>query len=111
MTDAPGTRNWKSMEDRLPGPGMGVAIYVTGEVETSNSNQTPHLREAARQGMNPTILILDLTLITGGSGISNAVMDWKSALFEKKLSRDHYVSVDIHWEHRSIAACKVEVVH
>ena len=88
---------------------MGVAIYVTGEVETGNSNQTPHLREAARQGMNPTILILDLTLITGGTG--NTAMDWKSALFEKKLSRDHYVSVDIHWGYKSIATCKVEVVH
>lgn len=109
MADAPGTRNWKSLEDRLPGPGMGVAIFVTGEVETSNSNQTPQLREAVRQGMNPTILILDLTFTTSGTG--SAVMDWKSARFKKKLSRDNYVSVDIHWEYKSIATCKVEVVH
>jgi hypothetical protein len=88
---------------------MGVAIYVTGEVETSNSNQTPHLREAARRGMNPTILILDLTLAMGGTG--NAVMDWKSARFEKKLSRDQLADVEIRWEHKTIATCKVEVVH
>jgi len=88
---------------------MGVAIYVTGEVETSNSNQTPQLREAVRQGMNPTILILDLTFITGGTG--NTVMDWKSVRFEKKLSREHYISAEIYWEYKSIATCKVEVVH
>ena len=109
MAAAPGTRNWKSLEDRLPGPGMGVALYVTGDVETSNSNQTPHLREAVPRGINPTILIFDLTLTTSGTGI--AVMDWKSVRFEKKLSRDHYASVDIHWERVSIASCKVEVVH
>ncbi len=109
MADAPHTRNWKAWEDRLPGPGMGVAIFDTGEVETSNSNQIPHLREAVPQGINPTILILDLTLTTSGTG--NAVMDWKSVRFEKKLSREHYLSVDTHWEGKSIATCKVEVVH
>jgi hypothetical protein len=31
--------------------------------------------------------------------------------FEKKLSRDNLASVEIRWEHESIAACKVEVVH
>ena len=109
MGDAPRTRNWKAWEDRLPGPGMGVALYVTGEAETSNSNQTLHLHEAVPQGINPTILILDLTLTT--SGIGNAVMDWKSVRFEKKLSRDHYSNVDVRWERESIANCKVEVAH
>ena len=109
MAAAPRTRNWKAWEDRLPGPGMGVGIYVTGEVETSNSNQTPHLREAAPQGINPTNLILDLTLAASGAG--NAAMDWKSVRFEKKLPRDYYASVEIHWEYKSIATCKVEVVH
>ncbi len=109
MADAPRTRNWKAWEDRMPGPGMGVALYVTGEVETGNSNQTPHLREAVPQGINPTILILDLVLVP--NGIGNPVMGWKPARFEKKLSRDHYASVEIRWEHALIATCKVEVVH
>lgn len=109
MADVQRTRNWKAWEDRLPGPGMGVALYVTGEVETSYSNQTPHLREAVSQGINPTILIFDITLTMSGTG--NAVMDWKSVRFEKKLSREHYASADIRWEHMSIATCKVEVMH
>lgn len=109
MADAPRTRNWKAREDRMPGPGMGVAVYVTGEVETSNSNQTLQLREAVPQGNNPTILILDLALVA--SGIGNPVVDWKPVRFEKKLLRDHYASVEIRWEHTLIATCKIEVVH
>lgn len=109
MADAPRTRSWKAWEDRLPGPGMGVAVYVKGEVETSNSNQTPHLREAVPQGINPTILILNLTIPESEAG--NAVMGWKPVWFEKKLTRDHYISVDTHWEGKLIATCKVEVVH
>jgi hypothetical protein len=88
---------------------MGVALYATGEVETSNSNQTPQLREAVPQGKNPTVLILNLAIAE--SGVGTAVLEWKPVRFEKKLSRDHYLSIDIHWEDKSVAACKVEVVH
>ncbi len=107
MANAPRTRNWKALEDRQP-PGP-LTLYVTGEVETSNSNQIAQLREAVPQGINPTILILNLTITESGAG--NAVMGWKPVRFEKKLTRDHYLSVDIHWEGKSIATCKVEVVH
>jgi len=109
MADAPRTRNWKAWEDRLPGPGMGIALYVTGEVETGNSNQAPHLREAVPQGMNPTILILALSTIE--SGVGKPVVGWQPVRFEKKMTRDQYVSIDILWERESIATCKVEIVH
>jgi hypothetical protein len=107
MAATPHTRDWKAWEDKQP-PGP-ITLYVAGEVETSNSNQTPHLREAVPQGKNPTILILNLTITE--SGVGKAVMEWKPVRFERKLSREHYLSIDIHWEGKSIAACKVEVVH
>jgi hypothetical protein len=93
----------------VAGSRHGSRALRRGEVETSNSNQTPHLCEAVPQGINPIILILDLVLATSGNG--NAVMGWKSVRLEKKLSRDHLASVNIRWERESIATCKVEVVH
>ncbi len=107
MANAPRTRSWKALEGRQPqGP---LTLYVSGEFETRNSNQTPQLREAVPQGINPTILILNLTVTEGEPG--NAVMGWRPMWFEKKLTRDHYLSVDINWEGKSVATCKVEVVH
>ena len=107
MANVPNNKNWKAWEDRQP-PAL-LALHVTGDVETGTSNQTPHLEQAVPQGKNPTILILNLTLATSGAGAT--VIGWKQARFEKGISREHYASVDIHWDGESIAMSKVEVVH
>jgi hypothetical protein len=99
-------RNCKAWEDRQ-GPG-GPTLHVTCEVETSNSNQTPQLKEAVPQGINPAILILDLSITS--TGIGNPVMGWKQAKFEKKVSAGQYTSVDIHSNGQSVCTCKVEIV-
>ena len=59
--------------------------------------------------MNPTILILALSTIE--SGVGKPVVGWQPVRFEKKMTRDQYVSIDILWERESIATCKVEIVH
>ena len=105
---APATRNWKAWEDRQPSPGSGPTLHVVGEVQTSNTNQTPHLDEATPQGINPAILILDLSITT--SGVGNTVMGWKPVKFEKKVSPGQHTSVDVRWEGQSIAGCEVEIV-
>ncbi len=107
MPTLPHTKYWKAWEDRQP-PAL-LALHVTGEVETGNSNQSPHLKEAVPQGINPTILILNLSLTASGAGTT--MMGWKHVRFDKSISREHYASVDIHWDGESIAKCKVEVVH
>jgi hypothetical protein len=41
---APRTQNWNAWQDLQPGPD-GPRLIVTAQVEISNTNQTPHLRE------------------------------------------------------------------
>jgi hypothetical protein len=92
------TKEWHAVEDSMP-PG-GATLRVTGQVETTNSNQTPHLSETNPQGIVPNILLLDLTVTASGAG--EAVMGWQEARFEKKVSRGQYKHVDILWEGKII---------
>lgn len=102
----PYTRNWHAWQNlQPPGP---PTLHVMGEVETSNTNQTPHLKEAVPQGIIPEMLLLDLTITT--SGIGNPVMGWKLVTFTKKISKDQYSGVDIHSEGQHVATIKVETI-
>ncbi|MGC2780234.1 MAG: hypothetical protein WA418_31805 [Bradyrhizobium sp.] len=104
----PKTRNWKAWQDLQVGPGKTPTLYVTGQVETTNTNQTPHLKEHVPQGTNPKILLLNLTITT--SGVGNAVVAWRDVRFEKKIKKDQYSSVDILWDGKSVGQAKVETV-
>jgi hypothetical protein len=101
------TKDWKAWENDQPGTG-GPTLHVTGLVETSNSNQTPVLTEASPQGINPAILILNLSITT--SGVGNDVMGWKPAPFRKSVKRGQYSTVDIHHDGKSIAQVDVKSV-
>jgi hypothetical protein len=100
------TKNWKAWQDlQPPGP---PTLHVTGEVETTNSNQTPQLSEANPQGINPKILLLNLTITTAGTGLT--VIDCKQVTFTKKISKDQYTSVDILSDGEQVGSAKVETV-
>jgi len=102
----PNTKNWKAWQDlQPPGP---PTLHVTGEVETTNSNQTPHLAEASPQGTNPKILLLNLSITTAGTGLT--VIDFKQVTFTKKISKDQYTSVDIFLDGEQVGSAKVETV-
>jgi hypothetical protein len=105
---APKTRSWNATEDRQPGPGRGPRLIVTGEVETSNSNQTPHLNKHVPPGINPKIEMLDLTISSSGQG--NAVMGWKPVRYEEIVQKGQFSNVDILWEGKKIADATVKVV-
>jgi len=81
---------------------------VTGQVEVTNTNQTPHLQEHVPQGFNPKILLLDLTITT--SGIGNPVITWRDVRFEKNITKDQYSSVDILWNGEGVGHAEVETV-
>ena len=100
------TQEWHATEDSMP-PGA-TKLSVTGKVETSNSNQTPHLSETNPQGTVHNTLLLDLTVTTSGEG--NAVMDWKDVRFEKKVSAGKVTHVDILWEGKIIQHLDVKPV-
>jgi hypothetical protein len=67
------------------------------------------LAEHVPQGINPKILLLDLTISASGAG--GAVMGWRDVRFEKPIEKDQYSSVDVLWEGERIVGAKVKDVH
>jgi hypothetical protein len=105
---APRTQNWNAWQDLQPGPD-GPRLIVTAQVEISNTNQTPHLREHHPPGINSTILQLDLTMTT--SGVGNTVVTWRDVRFTKGIRKDQYSTVEILWEKTRIAQLDVADVN
>jgi hypothetical protein len=102
----PKTKDWKAWQNLQPiGP---PKLIVIGKVETSNANQTPQLSERVPQGVNPKILLLDLTMQVSGKG--GTVMGWQDVRFEKEIKKDQYSGVDVLWENNSVAQIEVETV-
>lgn len=104
---APKTQNWKAWQDLQPGPGS-PKLLVTGRVEVTNTNQAARLKERVPQGINPRILMLDLTITSSGPG--NTVTTWKDARFETGIEKNQYSNVDILWEGKNIAHIDVKTV-
>ncbi len=105
---APETSNWKAVEDRQP---PGARLRVTGTVTTTMSNQDPRLTKANPQGINPSILLLDLTIETTGD-VGSAVMGKPEVQYREDITAGQYSSVEIRYEGRSLASIDhIEVVH
>jgi hypothetical protein len=86
------TRNWHAVEttDLV---GSAHKLTVTGEIQLLKSNEEPALEDAAPQGFNPKILILDLTV--SSQGLGGQVVHWKSVTYEKSISAHQYAEVTI----------------
>ena len=103
---APRTRNWKALE--MPDfAGRDYHLSVSGEVEVSASNKTPHLTPHAPQGFNPRILLLDLTIRTDG-GFGAEVMTWKQVTLRQSTNGNQYDEVDILFDGEVIERIKVD---
>lgn len=102
---APRTRNWKALE--MPNfAGRDYHLSVSGEVEVSATNKTPHLTQHAPQGFNPRVLLLDLTIRTDG-GFGADVMTWKAVSLRQLTSGNQYDEVDILFDGEVIERIKV----
>ena len=88
-----GSREWKAVES-TNFAGAKRKLRVTGKVQVGASNEKPVLAEAEPQGINETILILEVsTAHTGEPGLD--VLSWEDAFFEKSISEDQYGQGDI----------------
>ena len=103
---APDTKDWKAWIDTMP-PGPGH-LTVIGEVDVGNIASSAHLKETVPQGINPKILMLDLTITLDGEGYPKKI--YKQARFDKPARAGQYTSVDIMWEGSKIADMEVEEV-
>ena len=105
---APQTSNWKAVEDRQP---SGVSLRVTGTVTTTMSNQEPHLTKARPQGINPSILLLDLSIATTGD-VGSTVMGERNVEYREDISAGQYTSIEIRYEgNRLTVIDHIEVIH
>jgi hypothetical protein len=103
----PRTINWHAWINVMPGPPS--RLYVTGEVETGAGNMLPRLTETVPQGINPTVLLLDLTIVQEGDlGID--LVAYRPARFEKPVQPGQYSQVEIRFEGEIVATVDVKTV-
>jgi hypothetical protein len=102
---APKTRNWSANE--LPDfAGHRYHLKVHGEVETSATNYSPKLTEHIPQGINPRILLLDLTIVKTAE-VGGQVVAFRSADYDRPTNGHQYDEVDILFEGNIIERIKV----
>ncbi|MGN6463947.1 MAG: hypothetical protein ACTHLP_00525 [Rhizobiaceae bacterium] len=97
---------WKAWIDAMPG--AQNKIYVTGEVRTGAANEVPKLTMAVPQGVNPNILVLDLSIQDSGDrGIQ--LVAFRAARFERESGSHHYSRVEIRYgkQHTTIDVTQV----
>jgi hypothetical protein len=101
------TRNWAAWENNMrPGP---VRLQATGEVKTPSAHKLPRLTRAKPQGINPKILILDLTVEETGKGGAE-VVEFRRAYYEEECKPEQFTEVQINWEGSVLQMIKVERV-
>ena len=95
----------------LAGPSASSAdneIFTCPTSADSSTYQTPKLSEHVPQGINPKILMLDLTITASGKG--DMLMSWREVSFFKSIERDQYSNVDILWDGKRIESLEVQDV-
>lgn len=77
-----------------PGP---FKLIVKGKVVTNAGNLLPELSERVPQGINPRILILDLSIKqSGGAGTADVAP--RDVRFDKPADKGQYSHVEIHFD-------------
>jgi hypothetical protein len=93
-------------EQHAPGP---VRLQATGEVKTPSAHQVPKLARAVPQGINPKILILNLTVEETGKGGAE-VEDFRRADYEEECKAEQFTEVQINCEGSVLQMIKVDRV-
>ena len=86
------TGDWYAWIDKMPPPPN--SFHVVGQVLVPNPGVKSILTPKVPQGINPTILLLDLILIQQ-SGYWPEVVTWVEARYDKIVKGSPYTSVQI----------------
>lgn len=90
-------------------PGSPATLTVSGEANVSAGNQVPVLGEAEPQGINPKILILNLSQASTG-GIGTQAFEWKDMSFSREVDpADQFSSVSIMSGGEEVASAEVVI--
>ena len=105
MAGTPTTRNWKANE--IPDfVGRRYLLVVSGDVQVTATNLTPKLKVHVPQGINPRILMLDLSIVSSG-GLGGQIVFFKSVHYTQRTSGHQYDEVDILFDGKIIQRIKV----
>lgn len=102
---APRTRKWNAI---LTGPPIGPrALRISGQIETTSSNETPQLSRRGQQ-FGASMLSLDLSIVAPETGAS--VMGWKEVVHQLD-DGDDYTNVEIYYAGQRLQSLDVKVAH
>lgn len=87
------SRDWSAKEG-TDFAGGNRQLTVLGEVQVGGGNEEPVLTRATPQGINPTVLILDLSTRTTGDVGHDALL-WLPARYEEAVEAGQYQQVEI----------------
>lgn len=100
--------NWYAWIDLMPPPPNH--FHVVGDVMVANPGVDVFLTPKVPQGINPTILLLDLILIQR-PGFWPQVLTIKQARFDKVMKDNLYKSVVVFSGDEAIAEMPVDEIH
>lgn len=89
-----------------PGP---TSFYVIGKVKTHAGNLLPILRDAAAPSLNPTLLLLDLTIEDNGE-IGTKDIAFRDARYDHKGEYEGFSQVDILFNGELIVSLTPQIV-
>jgi hypothetical protein len=98
---APKTKLWNAHENEHKP--AGLHLLVGGQVEVSDANKVPVLKETKGDG---NTLALDLTVVTCSDPAIKAKV-WKAASYHKEVSANQFSKVAVRWDTKTIATFPV----
>ena len=101
------TQDWYAWINLMPPPPND--FHVVGQVLVSNPGVTAILTPKEPQGINPTILLLDLILVQQ-PGYWPQVMTWMETRYDRVVKGNPFVTVQIFSEAEAISEVPVEAV-
>jgi hypothetical protein len=95
---APNTKLWTALENEHQP--SGLHLLVGGQVEVSDADKAPVLREG--EAKDPYLLALELDIVDCADPAIDAAV-WKAAHFHKEVTADQFRRVEVRWDGAAIA--------
>ncbi len=102
------SQDWYAWINFMPPP--PEEFHVVGEVYVPNPGVDPLLTPRRPQGINPSILLMDLYLYQK-PGVWPQVLVWKQVRYDKVVRGKRYTQVQVFCGDQVIAELPVEEIH
>lgn len=100
-------KDWTAIDNQQP---PGRSFYVIGTVVVPTTGYTVELKKRSPQGINPAVLMLDLT-VKKPSGASGSAITTHNPRYDEAEYTGTYTSVGVYCGETQIASPEIKVVH